>query len=115
MKKTFHVVHKSGILLALLFIAGAANAADYIAWQPSTAAGGATVPPGFWEQEAAYRLGVGLTQNNVTLINGMTSTTLNDNSVHTANSVSGGQTNYTPIARDNGKLDVTITTTTTNP
>lgn len=121
MKKARPAVHRNGILLAMLFVAFSANAADLTTWQPTTASGGAPVPPGYWDQRATYQFfGTGQGQNNITLaptqVDSTTTTTVTDYSTNTSNASGGGaQTNYTPITRDNSAMDVTNTTTTNNP
>lgn len=120
MKQAFPVVvHKGAILLALWFTAFFANAGDLTVWHPTTAAGGAPVPPGYWDQQASYQFfGSGSMQtNNVTLAPTYAEdiTTVVDYSMSTMNtSNSGSQTNYIPITRDNSTMNATNTTTTSN-
>lgn len=118
MKKAFPAVHKSAIVLAMLFVTTCASAADITVWQPTTAAGGAAVPPGYWDQEASYRFfGSASSQqplqlNNVTLA--PTTNTQYDYSKNTTNSTTGAQTNIVPIGGSNSSTQsVTNTITTT--
>lgn len=109
----------------MLFMAFSANASDITVWQPTTAAGGAPVPPGYWDQQATYQFfGASAMQpSNITLAPStaqISSTSLTDNSIdyssHTTNASDGGgaQTNYNSITRENSKMDITNTTTTNN-
>ncbi|MFZ2187556.1 MAG: hypothetical protein WAV46_02940 [Candidatus Moraniibacteriota bacterium] len=94
--------------IMLFFILGitslAAIAGDLMTWQPTTAAGGAFVPPGYWEAQAAYRMsGGGLLPGNITLA--PSSPTFNDYSTKT---VTGGETNVNaqPLLQNGGSVYV---------
>ena len=113
MKKPSPAVHKIAIVLAMLFVATCANASDLTVWQPTTAAGGAPVPPGYWDQEASYRFfGTGSTQPSNVTLQTYTSTT-NDNSKITTNSTTGAQTNIIPIGGSDSSTQ-TVTNTITH-
>jgi len=133
MKKLLPVAHKSAMLLAMLFAAFSANASDITTWEPSTAAGGAPVPPGYWDQRASYRFfpttsmmggSIVLSNSNTSLTDNSTGTSytdfsthnsrLTDNSTNTTNtSSSGSQVNYNPVSNDGSTLTNTNTTTIT--
>lgn len=98
-----------GIFLFLVFgiTSLTAIAGDLTTWQPTTAAGGAPVPPGYWEAEASYRMnGGGLLQSNITLA--PNSPTFND---YSTKNVSGGESNVTsqPTLTNGGSVYVSTT------
>jgi len=102
-------VRSSLLFVVLGIIASAAIAGDLMMWQPTTAAGGAPVPPGYWEAQASYRVnGGGLAPGNVTLA--PSSAIYNDYSTSTQN-VAGGQTNVSssPTLSNGGSVYVSTT------
>lgn len=132
MRKSFPAAHKGTVLLVLLAVTFTANAGDITSWEPTTAAGGAPVPPAYWNQQASYQFfpaasmlggNVVFSDSDTTLTDNSastTNTTLTDYSTHTDNSAnttntssSGSQVNYNPVSRDGSTLSNTNTTTIT--